>query len=132
MKPSRNSPNILETIVLFSIIKPEEQAKIFIQATKADTLTTKDLASGAVMLVMLDKPVLAALLGQRCEKEKYKDILKGSMTYIENRGFETPKSYLKKGSDISITSDIVAVKEGKKYFFNIILKSEKLKLLKSK
>ena len=66
----------------------------------------------------------------------------GNSSYLENRGYEnikadisdyeTPKSYLKKGSDISITPDIVASKEGLKYFFDISLKSEKPKLLKSK
>jgi hypothetical protein len=47
-------------------------------------------------------------------------------------GYETPKSYLKKGSDSKITPDIVALKNGKKYFFEISLKSAKPKLLKSK
>ncbi|MBU2995890.1 hypothetical protein KO500_05570 [Cellulophaga baltica] len=48
------------------------------------------------------------------------------------KGYETPKSYLKKGSDSKITPDIVALKNGKKYFFEISLKSAKPKLLKSK
>lgn len=47
-------------------------------------------------------------------------------------GYETPKSYTKAGSDISITPDVVATKEGRKYYFDISLKSEKPKLLKSK
>ncbi|HLV70816.1 MAG TPA: hypothetical protein VKY34_08915, partial [Xanthomarina sp.] len=68
--------------------------------------------------------------------------LKESLTYLENLGFdnikadvagyETPKSYLKKGSDITITPDIVAEKGGRKHYFEISLKSEKPKLLKSK
>ena len=76
------------------------------------------------------------------DKEKYSDILNNSIAYLENHGFEnikadatgyeTPKSYLKKGSDISITPDIVAEKEGKKHYFDISLKSDKPKLLKSK
>lgn len=76
------------------------------------------------------------------DKEKYSDILENSITYLENRGFEnikadcegyeTPKSYAKAGSDISITPDIVAEKEGRKHYFDISLKSEKPKLLKSK
>ncbi|WP_203255876.1 hypothetical protein [Hyunsoonleella ulvae] len=76
------------------------------------------------------------------DKEKYSDILEESINYLENRGFEnlkadidgyeSPKSYTKKGSNISITPDIVASKEGRKYFFDISLKSEKPKLLKSK
>ncbi|WP_040281382.1 hypothetical protein [Psychroserpens damuponensis] len=76
------------------------------------------------------------------DKEKYKDILEDSVTYLEQHGFEnikvdsegyeTPKSYSKKGSDISITPDIVATKEGKKHYFDISLKSAAPKLLKSK
>ncbi|WP_203255874.1 hypothetical protein [Hyunsoonleella ulvae] len=75
-------------------------------------------------------------------KEKYSDVIEESINYLENRGFEnlkanidayeSPKSYTKKGSDITITPDIVAVKEGKKYFFYISSKSEKPRLLKSK
>ncbi|GGH44125.1 hypothetical protein IA57_10340 [Mangrovimonas yunxiaonensis] len=68
--------------------------------------------------------------------------LKETLAYLENRGFsnikadlegyEAPKSYLKKGSDITITPDIVAEKSGRKHYFEISLKSEKPKLLKSK
>jgi hypothetical protein len=78
----------------------------------------------------------------QADKEKYRDILENSVEYLEQHGFEnikadtkgyeTPKSYSKKGSDISITPDIVATKEGKKHYFDISLKSEKPKLLKSK
>lgn len=76
------------------------------------------------------------------DKAKYSDILKNSINYLENHGFEnikadidgyeTPKSYTKSGSGISITPDVVATKEGRKYYFDISLKSEKPKLLKSK
>ncbi|MDO7171947.1 hypothetical protein [Mariniflexile sp. AS56] len=76
------------------------------------------------------------------DKAKYSDILENSITYLENRGFEnikadtegyeTPKSYKKSGSTISITPDIVADKEGRKHYFDISLKSEKPNLLKSK
>jgi hypothetical protein len=76
------------------------------------------------------------------DKEKYSDILENSISYLENHGFEnikadadgynTPKSYSKVGSDISITPDIVAEKEGRKHYFDLSLKSEKPKLLKSK
>ncbi|MCF7560987.1 hypothetical protein L3X39_10100 [Sabulilitoribacter multivorans] len=76
------------------------------------------------------------------DKEKYSDILENSISYLENHGYEnikadmdgyeTPKSYHKAGSDISITPDIVAIKEGRKHYFDISLKSEKPKLLKSK
>ena len=76
------------------------------------------------------------------DKEKYSDILNSSLTYLENSGFEnikadaegyeTPKSYLKKGSEINITPDIVAEKEGRTHYFELSLKSDKPKLLKSK
>ena len=71
-----------------------------------------------------------------------KDFIEKSIHHLEATGFEnikadidgyeTPKSYLKKGSDIKITPDIVALKNGMKYFFEISLKSEKPLLLKSK
>ena len=76
------------------------------------------------------------------DKEKYSDILSNSLTYLENIGFEnikadaegyeTPKSYHKRGSDITITPDIVAEKEGRKHYFELSLKSEQPNLLKSK
>jgi hypothetical protein len=76
------------------------------------------------------------------DKEKYKDILKNSVTYLEQHGFEnikadvegydSPKSFIKKGSDVTITPDIVGEKNGTKHYFDISLKSEKPNLLKSK
>ncbi len=76
------------------------------------------------------------------DKEKYKDILESSVEYLEQHGFEnikadtegyeTPKSFAKSGSNITVTPDIVAEKEGRKHYFDISLKSEKPKLLKSK
>jgi hypothetical protein len=69
-------------------------------------------------------------------------LLKDSVTYLEKKGFEnikaevdgyeTPKSYLKVGSDISITPNIVAERNGTKHYFEISLKSEEPTLLKSK
>ncbi|WP_027076511.1 hypothetical protein [Maribacter antarcticus] len=47
-------------------------------------------------------------------------------------GYETPKSFTRKGGDTKITPDIVAMKNGRKYFFEISLKSAKPSLLKSK
>ena len=65
-----------------------------------------------------------------------------SLSYLENlgydniqadiEGYERPKSYHKKGSDITITPDIVAEKAGRKHYFEISLKSEEPILLKSK
>jgi hypothetical protein len=76
------------------------------------------------------------------DKEKYSDILNDSLAYLEQRGYEnikadtegyeTPKSFNKVGSDISITPDIVADKEGRKHYFELSLKSDKPRLLKSK
>ncbi len=76
------------------------------------------------------------------DKDKYTVELSKSINYLENlgysdikadtEGYETPKSYLKRGSEISITPDIVAEKEGKKHIFDLGLKSEKPRLLKSK
>jgi hypothetical protein len=76
------------------------------------------------------------------DKKKYVQELNHSIDYLENlgysnikadtKGYETPKSYFKKGSDISVTPDIVAEKEGRKHLFDLSLKSEKPRLLKSK
>lgn len=84
--------------------------------------------------------ILLAMI--QADKQKYKDILEDSLEYLEQHGFEnikadtegyeTPKSFIKKGSDITITPDIVAEKNGSKHYFDISLKSEEPKLLKSK
>ena len=76
------------------------------------------------------------------DKDKYAEELTNSISYLENLGYsnikadidgyETPKSYLKKGSDIEVTPDIVAEKEGRKHIFDLSLKSQKPRLLKSK
>ena len=78
------------------------------------------------------------------DKKVNSEFLKESILYLENKGFdnikadvegyETPKSYLKKGrgTDVSITPDIVAEKAGRKHYFEIGLKSEEPTLLKSK
>ena len=47
-------------------------------------------------------------------------------------GYETPKSYVKKSTGTTVTPDIVANKDGRKYFFDISLKSDEPRLLKSK
>lgn len=76
------------------------------------------------------------------DKEKYTQELTNSINYLESlgytnikadiSGYESPKSYHKKGSDIVVTPDIVAEKEGRKHLFDLSLKSEKPRLLKSK
>lgn len=76
------------------------------------------------------------------DKQEHSGFLENSVTYLKNlgyenikadiEGYETPKSYHKKGSDITVTPDIVAEKEGRKHFFDISLKTSKTNLLKSK
>jgi len=78
------------------------------------------------------------------DKQNNLEFIKESISYLENKGFanikadiegyETPKSYLKKGKgeEASITPDIVAEKAGRKHYFEIGLKSERPTLLKSK
>jgi hypothetical protein len=76
------------------------------------------------------------------DKDNYQVELKHAISYLENlgythiksdiEGYEKPKSYLKKGSDIEVTPDIVAEKEGRKHIFDLSLKSAKPRLLKSK
>lgn len=76
------------------------------------------------------------------DKEKYVEELNLSISYLENlgysnikadiEGYDSPKSYHKKGSDIDVTPDIVAEKEGRKHIFDLSLKSQKPRLLKSK
>jgi len=78
------------------------------------------------------------------QTEKIENIafLEKTIGYLDSRGFtnikadfkdcEMPKSYIRKSTGNKITPDIVAMKNGKKYFFEISLKSEKPKLLKSK
>ena len=76
------------------------------------------------------------------DRDENKEILKDSVAYLENRGFEhikadvegyeTPKSYYKKDSEVVITPDIVANRAGIKHFFEIGLKSDTPQLLKSK
>lgn len=76
------------------------------------------------------------------DKQESTVFLKETLSYLENLGYdnikadvdgyETPKSYHKKGSDVTITPDIVAEKAGRKHYFEISLKSEEPILLKSK
>ena len=76
------------------------------------------------------------------DKQKYTDILNSSINYLQQlgfedikadtEGFETPKSYSKMNSDVIVTPDIVAQKEGRQHIFELSLKSEEPQLLKSK
>lgn len=76
------------------------------------------------------------------EKIENTEILEKSIHHLEATGFEhikadiegyeSPKSYVRKETGNKITPDIVAVKNGRKYFFDISLKSKRTRLLKSK
>ncbi|NND88383.1 MAG: hypothetical protein HKM28_03950 [Flavobacteriaceae bacterium] len=76
------------------------------------------------------------------DKQESTETIREAVSYLENRdyknikadieGYETPKSYYKKGTDTAITPDIVAERAGIKHYFEVSLKSEKPKLLKSK
>ena len=76
------------------------------------------------------------------DKSENTEFLEKSIHHLEATGFENikadlegyekPKSYSRKGADEKITPDIVAIKNGRKYFFDISLKSEKPRLLKTK
>jgi hypothetical protein len=78
----------------------------------------------------------------KIDKKENSAFLEKSIQHLENTGFknikadingyQTPKSYTKKDDDTKVTPDIVAVKNGRKYYFDISLKTEKEKLLKTK
>ncbi len=78
----------------------------------------------------------------KVEKEQNLDLLRQSVEHLEARGFhnikadmdgfESPKSYIVKRTGNPVTPDITATKNGRKYLFDISLKSEKPTLLKSK
>lgn len=71
-----------------------------------------------------------------------KEILKDSITYLEKSGFknikakvvgyDSPRSYHKVGSDISMSPDIEAKRNGITHYFEISLKLDQPQLLKSK
>lgn len=76
------------------------------------------------------------------EKKHNKTIFKKSIDHLQASGYthikadmpgyENPKSFVKKSSGTEIVPDISANKNGRKYFFDISLKSEDPKSLKSK
>ncbi|OIQ24068.1 hypothetical protein [Lacinutrix sp. MedPE-SW] len=76
------------------------------------------------------------------DKKENEAFIKESVQYLEKlgfenikadvEGFESPKSYVKQEGDIKITPDITATRRSKKYYFEIGLKSEKERLLKTK
>ena len=78
----------------------------------------------------------------RVDKTNNQDLLEQSVQHLSSRGFdnikadmegyESPKSYIRRKTGNPITPDITATKNGRKYLFDISLKSEKPTLLKSK
>jgi sulfite reductase beta subunit-like hemoprotein len=78
----------------------------------------------------------------REQKEKNRELIEKTISYLEMKNFEdiradlpgytSPKSFVKKKDGINIVADLSAKKEGRKYFFDIGLKSQKFRLLKSK
>ncbi|PSG88687.1 hypothetical protein [Aurantibacter aestuarii] len=76
------------------------------------------------------------------QKAEHKDLLEQSINHLEHLGYEkikadldgfdSPKSFLKKGSDIVVTPDITAYRRSKKYYFELGIKNDETKLLKSK
>lgn len=78
----------------------------------------------------------------KAERSENIEFLEKSIHHLEARGYEdikadiegyeTPKSFLKKSNNTKVTPDIVAVKNGKKFYFDISLKSNTPRLLKSK
>ncbi len=78
----------------------------------------------------------------KTEKSENREFIEKSVEHIKAKGFEniqadiegyeSPKGYIRKGTDKKVTPDIVAEKNGKSHFFDVSLKSEKPHLLKSK
>jgi hypothetical protein len=76
------------------------------------------------------------------QKEEFKDVLLQSVAYLENVGYEnikadvagleSPKSYTKQSDQTTITPDLVAFKNGRKYYFEISQKLDNPQLLKTK
>jgi len=76
------------------------------------------------------------------QKIEHKAILLKSVNYLTQQGYEdikadvegleTPKSYTKQSDKSSITPDIVAFKNGRKYYFEISQKLDEPRKLKTK
>ncbi len=76
------------------------------------------------------------------EKLEHQNIFKKSIKHLKAVGFdnikadipgyENPKSFIKKSTGMEVTPDISATKNGRRYFFDISLKSERASQLKSK
>ncbi len=78
----------------------------------------------------------------KSEKKEHEAFFIKSVHHLEARGFDKirvdldgydkPKSFLRKRDGTNMTPDIVANKDGKRYFFEISLKTDEPQLLKTK
>ncbi len=78
----------------------------------------------------------------KSEKKDHAAFIVKSVHHLEARGFDKirvdldgydkPKSFLRKRDGTNMTPDIVANKDGKRYFFEISLKTDEPQLLKTK
>lgn len=76
------------------------------------------------------------------EKIENREILEKSIDYLQAQGYEkikadlpgyeTPKTFIKKGAGSNMVPDISAFRNGKKYYFDVSLKSDTPRILKSK
>lgn len=76
------------------------------------------------------------------ERKQNRSILEKSIDHLKAKGFtniktdlpgyESPKSFVRKSKGPDFSPDISANKNGRKYYFDISLKTEASKLLKSK
>ncbi len=81
------------------------------------------------------------MIGQE-QKQEHSKFIEKSINHLEALGFEnikadlpgyeTPKTFTQKSSGLDVRADITAQKNGQKYLFDISLKSEETKMLKSK
>lgn len=78
----------------------------------------------------------------QADKEEHKHLLEQSIQRLVDNGFEdikadmkgfdSPKTFQKRGSEHVVTPDIVAFKDGRQHYFELSVKSENPSLLKSK
>lgn len=92
-------------------------------------------------LAFLSKKIILIVMVKK-EKLEHQNIFKKSIQHLEATGFnnikadipgyENPKSFVRKSTGMEVTPDISATKNGRKYFFDISLKSDRSSQLKSK
>lgn len=104
----------------------------------------KNDAMAMLLVLDFDKSLIFRILPIMIseQKEECNAVLLTSVSYLQNSGYEDikanveglelPKSYTKKSDNSIITPDIVAYKNGRKYYFEIGQKSDEPNLLKTK